>query len=112
MVEKIYPHPGITEMEGQLHCADHTELIAGLATLAIKATYITAALTVNAALLLCIFSALLMNAVTSGTITTQITALQGDVNDLQSLTKDHAALVSTQREVLRRLDSLERHEPK
>lgn len=109
--DKIYPQPGESDMTGTrpIHCQDHSELIEGLATLAVKATYISVALSVNAALLLCIFSTLLINATNASTMAAEMTSIKVDVTELKDLTKDHSSIVTTQKEVLRRLESLESH---
>ena len=100
-------HPGRRTTDNEGFCEAHMDQVIGVEKLGSKMTAIIVLLGANAALLLCIFSTLLSNNAAYAALSTNVGAIRTDVNNLQTLTKDHSALVSTQAEILRRLNILE-----
>ena len=88
-------------------CGAHIEQVVSIGKLASKMTVIIILLTANAVLLTAIFGTLLANNAAYAGLSSNVTSLQSDIRSLQYLTKDHAGIVATQQEVLRRLDLLE-----
>jgi hypothetical protein len=91
------------------HCKDHINLILAMNTLASKANYVLAALSVNGALLLCIFATLLNNGASYAAMSANVVTMRSDVDALQTLTRNHTAIEATQSQVLRRLELLEKN---
>ena len=94
-------------MGEEAFCEAHIEQVVSIGKLASKMTVIIVLLTANAALLMAIFGTLLANNTAYAALESNMASLQTDVRSLQTLTKDHAGIVATQNEVLRRLNILE-----
>ena len=109
---------GHDRRDGELTCGYHADMVDSNLALSIATTKLTAKMNgvtwllgISVVILSGIFAAQIMTATSFGSINTTILNQQRDIDALKDLTKDFSSVVTTQKEVLRRLVDLEARYP-